>query len=592
MHLAAVRGLGLVVRLLLNAGADIAARDELQLSTPLHNAARWGQVAAARRLAYASAAATSTSLTAAAAAGRAPSGAASVASEAHQSLNAMDANYKTPLFLAAEQGQPQVVEVLLAAGADFLYPDIKGLSPLHAAAAKGHSGVVKALAAARPTYQHLNNSNNLQGMTPLCCAAKAGHAGAVKALIEAGASLQLQSGNAGWTPMLYAAERGHAAVVKLLLTAGVRVDEEVLTYQRTPLFAAVIKGHEEVAQLLLEGGASIGTQGTEHASAVSRLGNSGGVLYFGTLLHYCVYWKYRDACAMLLRLGVGANVRDRKQQTPLHLAAAGDVCECMEYVRLLLDAGADPRAQDTYGRTALHVAVRVGDTAIVAALLAAGAGADVEDEYGDTPLAVAVASKHMISACELLLAGGDVEELEGVESEGLQEQLLKHLRRVEGGLKQKVQLLRSIRYNLRLLLLRSDAAGKFQRAVEGVGGGGCGGRAGGGGAAGGCGDGSDRNLYGSVGAIMGGGRVVDSRGSEVGAPSNSSSSSAGGIAPSDGISGADAVAAAHTWVAEARALVQEIGYLKGELERLQGVGPQLQEVIVSVADAMTCSNRA
>ena len=626
LHYAAVRGLGLVVRLLLNAGADVTAREQLQLSTPLHCAAAWGHVAAVRRLAYASAAATSSFGTAAAPVprlgegavagakgkraggkgrlGRRPDAAAGEEAAAaggeglreHKMIDAVDVHYKTALFLAAERGQLQVVEALIAAGADVESPDLKGLVPLHAAASQGHWGVIKALAAARPTYQHLNAARNLGGMTPLCCAAAGGHVGAVKALVAAGAALQLPGGAKGWAPMLFAAEHGHAGVVKVLLAAGVRVDKEVLTYQRTPLYAAVVRGRGEVVQLLLEAGASIGTQGVEHAQVVDRLGDSGGVLYFGTLLHYSVYWKYRDACETLLGNGVCVDVRDRKQQTPLHLAASGDACDCIEYVQLLLGAGADPNAQDAYGRTPLHVAVRGGDTAIVQALLAAGAEGGLEDENGDSPLGVAIARKHMRSAYELLLAGGSAEELEGMEAEALQEQLLKHLRKEEGGLKQKVQLFRTVRYNLRLLLLRLGAAGKFTREIMGVG------LSSSAAAAAASGDGASASACVGSAASSSGLRVQSSvAGARAGSSSSdpyaaSSSSGGGGAAaavPGDGGGGVDAGVPAlvegGTWLEEVKELVRGIGWLRGEVMRLEKVGPELQEVIVSVAEGFLCT---
>jgi len=406
--------------------------------------------------------------------------------------------------------------------------------------------------------------------------------------------------------MLFAAEHGHAGVVKVLLAAGVRVDKEVLTYQRTPLYAAVVRGHGEVVQLLLEAGASIGTQGVEHAKVVDRLGDSGGVLYFGTLLHYSVYWKYRDACEMLLGNGVCVDVRDRKQQTPLHLAASGDACDCIEYVQLLLGAGADPNAQDAYGRTPLHVAVRGGDTAIVQALLAAGAEGGLEDENGDSPLGVAIARKHMRSAYELLLARGNAEELEGMENEALQEQLLKHLKKEEGGLNQKVQLLRTVRYNLRLLLMRLGAAGKFARVVGvslssssssngAAGGGGGGNGASGSRCGGGCSAASTSSGVRVQCSVAGAGAGA---GSSSIAPYAASSSSGGGYGPAgaaaapggDGIdAGVPALVGGGTWLEEVKGLVRDIGSLRGEVRRLEKVGPELQEVIVSVAEGFLCT---
>ena len=61
-----------------------------------------------------------------------------------------DAGRYAPLWLAADQGHVQVVEVLADAGADLGWKDQYmdgGMTALHAAAHNGHAGVVRSLAA-------------------------------------------------------------------------------------------------------------------------------------------------------------------------------------------------------------------------------------------------------------------------------------------------------------------------------------------------------------------------------------------------------------------------------------------------------------
>ena len=60
-------------------------------------------------------------------------------------IDARDNNRATPLMLAAGGGQPQIVEMLVEAGANLEAQDEFGLRPLHYAAESGHESAVEAL---------------------------------------------------------------------------------------------------------------------------------------------------------------------------------------------------------------------------------------------------------------------------------------------------------------------------------------------------------------------------------------------------------------------------------------------------------------
>src|SRR5947209_4388158 len=78
-----------------------------------------------------------------------------------------------------------------------------------------------------------------------------------------------------------------------------------------------------------------------------------------------------EAVGELLRSGVSANARGQWRQTPLMVAAWGGNTEM---VRALLEAGADPNAQDDTGSTALVHAMETRCTEdLVRALIDAGA---------------------------------------------------------------------------------------------------------------------------------------------------------------------------------------------------------------------------
>ena len=75
----------------------------------------------------------------------------------------------------------------------------------------------------------------------------------------------------------------------------------------------------------------------------------------------------------------------------------------------LLQAGADPNAEDNSGWTPLHWAARNGYVGIVTALLENGANLEAKDElYGRTPLHLATYKGHAEVVEKLLAAGADM----------------------------------------------------------------------------------------------------------------------------------------------------------------------------------------
>ncbi len=97
----------------------------------------------------------------------------------------------------------------------------------------------------------------------------------------------------------------------------------------------------------------------------------------------------------------GTATPDRTGHTPLILAAAFGSVEGMQ---LLLDAGADVKAANDAGVTALHVAT--GDVRKVRLLLDRGADANARSMIGRTPLIVAASTSGAVDVVRLLLAQG------------------------------------------------------------------------------------------------------------------------------------------------------------------------------------------
>ena len=250
---------------------------------------------------------------------------------------------QTPLFLAIEVGSTQMCQFLLANGANVHSRDVKQQTCLHFASQNGNRDIVEVL------LQYGADMNTLQSeRNALYCAAREGHQGVVDVLLNFGASAEakvIQQAQA----LHRASRRGHIRTVRRLLQYGIDVD--VVDVDRsTALHIAVQNGDETMVRLLLE-----------HEARIEAFDN--GHL---TALHHAV--TQRQYYMMMLLLDNGANIEARRVDgsTPLALAALDGWALA---VKLLLDKGADIHAVRNDGSSVLHCGALSGDLGVVSLLL-------------------------------------------------------------------------------------------------------------------------------------------------------------------------------------------------------------------------------
>jgi ankyrin repeat protein len=178
---------------------------------------------------------------------------------------------RTPLHIAASSGSKTLIELLLANNADVNatenwmpvrsvgYPPIPthivskssgtGWTPLHEAAARNHKDVVQVLLA---NGADLNVRDSEYGDTPLHWAAENGNRDVVELLLNKGADVNNRD-NLGETPLHVAALNGYKSVAELLLAHGADVNARDLA-GCTPSCLAAQRGFKDVEELLRQHG--------------------------------------------------------------------------------------------------------------------------------------------------------------------------------------------------------------------------------------------------------------------------------------------------------------------------------------------------
>lgn len=278
----------------------------------------------------------------------------------------------TPLSLACENGNAAMVELLLNHGANPNASLRGGETALMTAARVGKVDVVKLLLARGADV----NAKERRGQTAVMWAASDGHAEVVEELIKAGADFRAALPDSGFTPLLFAARDGRAEVVAVLLKAGADV-KEVMQPRKTggravrpgtgALMLAIENGHFELALDLIRAGADPNDQRSGfsplHVMTWVRKPNRGeddgdpAPQGSGSLSSLDFIRKLVAAGADVnapLKSGKGSAAQyNRKGATPFLMASAtADVA----YMRLLVELGADPRAVNADGTTALIAA--------------------------------------------------------------------------------------------------------------------------------------------------------------------------------------------------------------------------------------------
>lgn len=284
-----------------------------------------------------------------------------------------DARGCSLLMIAAGRGQVQMVEMLLAAGADPIVLDpIMGASALHKAAQGGVPEVARLL------LEHgafIDLQSPTLGHTPLHDAVWHKKLAMVSVLLSRGAKTTLKT-HAGDTPLDFS-RRDNLREIEAAILAE---DERRATLVKAQtLMAAVVASDLDGVKHALATGADV-----NEVSPMLGGGNDGH-----TPLLVAARKGYTLIVQELLKAGADPRRVDGLiKATPGHKAGYQGH---PEIARLLAEHGLEIDAQGPYnGYTALHDAVWHGKTETVRVFLEAGARTDLRGHDGRTPLDMAL----------------------------------------------------------------------------------------------------------------------------------------------------------------------------------------------------------
>jgi ankyrin len=258
--------------------------------------------------------------------------------EQRADVNAKTVDGSTALHKAVHAGHLKIADLLLRAGADVAVPDRYGVMPLSIAALNGDAQMVERLidAGADP------NTVDPTGETALMTASRVGVPATLRVLLKRGARVNARDPQFEQTALMIAVRENQSEAVELLISSGASVNAQTRKGPIPP-FVPPCKGTGCGSE-----GVGINRGGLPDRGR--RAEAKGGM----TPLLYAARDGRLAAARMVVAAGADVETGDANGIRPLLMAALNNK---VDVARFLLEHGADVNADDFWGRSPLWAAV-------------------------------------------------------------------------------------------------------------------------------------------------------------------------------------------------------------------------------------------
>jgi ankyrin repeat protein len=331
--------------------------------------------------------------------------------EAGASLDRYDWNLSyAPLGMAIDRGHLDLVECLLKAGAN-PHCGSTATTALGLAAENGEAEIIQLLLARRVD---VNTPIAPDGWTALLAAIQNGHRAVVQLLVTAGANVNVWS--RGETPVILAAkceERDIYNYLYPIVNTTIRLcadrdGEQLLQATQKRRIRLQNRPVEKFIEMATEGNLDEVNRAIGIGIEIDELGAKGH-----TALMVAAYYGHRSVVNALLAAGADPNLLSDDNglgagMTALMLAAGSFFASNRQQIaKLLIAGGADVNQRGAGGKTSIFYAALAGSgyQDCVETLIAAGADLDLHNDRGHTVL-TSVATAENYSMLNLLMQAG------------------------------------------------------------------------------------------------------------------------------------------------------------------------------------------